>query len=299
MIPSTNSAVLPRLRRYIRRPWPEKIRAAGLYARYAIPSLPVPVRLPFGAWVLAWNDDLGNHILARDFEQPEYAFVGRFLKPGMTVLDIGANQGLYTLLASSRVGPKGLVISFEPSPRERRRLHLDVWMNFCSNVRVQPVALGATAGLMELFVVHGGETGCNSLRPPAVKGRTSRVSVKVETLDGFIFCHELDRVDFIKMDVEGAEWSVLQGAQRLFATPPRPVLLIEVYDIRTLPWGYAAREIVKHLNALGFRIFRPTENGGLEAEDVCKESFDANVVAVPEERMTEVADFLAQQGAHA
>lgn len=299
MTHSTDSAVLPRLRRYMRRPWPEKIRAAALYSRYAVPSLPVPVRLPFGGWALAWNDDLGNHILAQDFEQPEFAFVERFLKPGMTVLDVGANQGLYTLLASSCVGPKGLVISFEPSPRDRRRLYLDVWMNFCTNVRVQPVALGAEEGEMDLFVVHGGETGCNSLRPPAVKGPTSRVSVKVDTLDRFLFRHKLHRVDFIKLDVEGAEWSVLQGASRLLAAPPRPVLLIEVYDIRTLPWGYAAREIVKHLSALGFRIFRPSEDCGLEAEDISKESFDANLVAVPEERVPEMAGFLAPEGAHA
>jgi FkbM family methyltransferase len=91
----------------------------------------------------------------------------------MTVLDVGAHNGFYTLLASKRVGPTGQVIAFEPSPRERQRLLSNLWINGCSNVIVEPVALADEDSVATLFVVSGAETGCNSLRPPAASGNTN------------------------------------------------------------------------------------------------------------------------------
>jgi FkbM family methyltransferase len=77
---------------------------------------------------------------------------------GMTVLDVGAHNGFYTLLASKKVGPSGRVIAFEPSPRERQRLLSNLWINRCSNVIVEPVALAEEDSVATLFVVSGAET---------------------------------------------------------------------------------------------------------------------------------------------
>src|SRR5438309_4114648 len=104
--------------------------------------------------------------LRNGFERQEQEFLLEFLGPGMTFIDIGAHHGLYSLLASKKVGPSGRVVAFEPSPREFRRLRWNLALNRCRRVRAEPFALGATDGTADLFVCLGWDTGCNSLRPP-------------------------------------------------------------------------------------------------------------------------------------
>jgi hypothetical protein len=149
-----------RVLRFLRKPLHEKISAVR--ARLAMASIIWPVELPFGALWFPRKDNLGGPLLAGCFETSELAFVERFLRPGMTVLDLGAHHGLYTLLASKRVGKQGRVISFEPSPRERRALRLHVAINRCWNVEIQGAALGDENTERNLFVVQGSQTGCNS-----------------------------------------------------------------------------------------------------------------------------------------
>ena len=201
----------------------------------------------------------------------------------MTVLDIGAHHGLYTLLASKRVGPQGKVWSFEPSVRERKALKLHLRMNRCSNVKIQDVAVGDESGEATLHVVEAWAGGCNSLRPPDIAAQTSATKVKVVRLDDWWAEHGL-HIDFIKLDVEGAEWGVLKGAAKLLAAQPRPVILAEVQDLRTAPWGYSAREIVAELEQQGYSWFQISLEGGLVNFDTAREEFDHNLVAIPKER---------------
>ena len=150
----------------------------------------------------------------------------------MTVLDIGAHHGMYTLLASKRVGREGRVIAFEPSPRERRRLLRHLRINGCSNVFVEPLALGDHAGEADLFLVEGRQDWCNSLRPPEVDERSCIVRVEVRPLDDVLGALGIARVDFIKLDVEGAGLSFLHGASRVLRSASRPAILAEVQDSR-------------------------------------------------------------------
>ncbi len=170
----------------------------------------------------------------------------------MTVLDVGAHHGLYTLLASKCVGRNGRVIAFEPSFRERRRLKRHLRYNPCANVEIQPCALGDHNGEADLYLVEGMHDWCNSLRTPNVEERTSKVRVEVRRLDDVLEGMNWPRVDFIKLDVEGGELSFLHGARKMLCGDMRPAILVEVQDIRTVPWGYAARDIVRFLSDAGY-----------------------------------------------
>jgi FkbM family methyltransferase len=247
-------------------------------------GIPQRVRLPFGSRWVARNDACGRMILRGRFENVESRFVERFLKPGMVVLDIGAHHGYYSLLASLRVGPLGRVIAFEPSPRERRRLMQHLRLNGCTNVQVEGIALGETEGREKLYVVSGKETGCNSLRPPEVRQSTHATDVQVARLDDYLGQHNLPRVDFVKMDVEGGELAVLKGATEFLERQPRPVIFCEVQDMRTKPWGYPAGEIVDFLRGKGFRWYVPSAEGAACPLPSDQNEFDGNFVAVPEER---------------
>jgi FkbM family methyltransferase len=247
-------------------------------------NIRMPVRLPFGAWWVPRDDSLTEPLLANTFETAELAFVERFLRPGMTVLDLGAHHGLYTLLASKRVGPQGRVISFEPSPRERRALRVHLTLNLCWNVTTQGLALGDKETETDLYVVEDWAAGCNSLRPPDVPAATSIKRVRVVRLDNWLHNCKIYNVDFIKLDVEGAELAALRGAAQLLERKPRPVILAEIQDIRTLPWGYPAREIIDCLTERGYKWFRVAENGIAEELDLSRNDFDGNFVACPQER---------------
>lgn len=161
------------------------------------------------------------------------------------------------------------------------RLHLR--LNRCSNVEVIMCALGAAAETGDLHVVLGTDSGCNSLRPPEVSQPTDVLPVAVERLDDVLKARGIDQVDFIKLDVEGAELSVLQGASELLRRSLRPVILSEVQDLRTKPWGYRAKEILTHLRDANFTWFRLLDGGSVESLDLGSQTFDGNFVACPKE----------------
>jgi hypothetical protein len=98
----------------------------------------------------------------------------------------------------------------------------------------------------------------------------------------------IERVDFMKLDVEGAELGVLQGGSALLSGVSRPAILAEVQDLRTRPWGYAAREIVRFLAEKGYRWFALDGAGSLVPVSTQQETYNANLVALPTERVREI-----------
>jgi FkbM family methyltransferase len=282
--------MLRRVWRFLGKPWPEKKRSFYFRWTSTFANLPAPLRLPFGAWWLVRGDNTGLPISEGNFENAEIAFVNRFLQPGMTVLDIGAHHGLYTLLSSRKVGPQGQVFSFEPSPRERKALLEHLKLNRCGNVRVEEFALGSEDAQSQLYVVDGKQTGCNSLRPPIVMSGTSPIPVQVRRLDDWVSEQKLDHVDLVKLDVEGGELAVLHGAGELLKRRPRPVVLAEVQDVRTTPWGYRAKDIIDHLQNLGFSWFKSTQQGELVGLPSGQNEFEGNYVAVPDEWIERISE---------
>jgi FkbM family methyltransferase len=178
--------VARRIGRFLSSPARKKYLTLALRARRLFPEMAIPLRLPFGAWWLAEKGGLDHELMFNGFELSEACFVQRLLRPGMTVLDIGAHHGLYTLLAAKRVGRQGRVIAFEPSPRECRRVAKHVRANRCKNVEVEACALGDTPGEADLFMVDGFRDWGNSLRPPALAEPTRRVRVPVRKLDDLL-----------------------------------------------------------------------------------------------------------------
>jgi len=288
-----NSSLIGRLWQF---PWRSAAyRRRSIYNRIFrfIPRAALPVHLPFGAWWLARNDFMGGNLINGGFESSETNFVAQFLKPGMHFVDLGAHHGYYTLLGSRRVGKDGGVLAIEPSPREQKRLAAHLRINRCRNVQVDSRAIGEAEGSAELHLVLGRESGCNSLRKPEVAEQVERFRVSVRRLDQVLEEHNWPNIDLLKMDVEGAELSVLRGAGQILRQHPRPVILAEVQDVRTKPWGYAAKEIISYLAALDFSWFQPLDDGSLERVDTNQDLYDGNFVAVPGERIANIQYLMA------
>ncbi len=253
-------------------------------------SIPILIRLPDAGWWIAYSDYRGDTIW--HFEKGERRFVWRFLRPGMTVLDIGAHVGLYSLIAAKRVGPDGVVIAFEPSPREYRRLRLHLWLNRIRNVRTEPIAVSDEDGETTFWIVEGWSTGGNSLRNPVHFGEpTKPIQVPTTRLDTYLNQRNLKKVDFIKMDVEGSELQILRGAHELLTRIPRPVMMLEMTDYPVR--GYPCVTLYDFLaDTYGYQWYSVSIDGDLFP---CprKSEFHENLVAVPEERTPEVQEHLA------
>src|SRR5215470_7081308 len=196
-------------------------------------AVPITVRWHSGTTVdlTLGNDNSLCLYVCGSFEPNEFAFLDRVLTPGMTFVDVGANDGYYTLFAARRVGLTGRVVAVEPSSRERVNLKRNIARNRLDNVTVVPAALGSACGVADLRLAQGVHSGHNTLGRFAHDGvlaeRFQRVDM--ETLDKVAADLELRRVDFIKIDVEGAESSVVHGARHVLTTM-RPILLLEIND---------------------------------------------------------------------
>ena len=168
-------------------------------------------------------------------------------------------------------------------------------MNRCSNTELVRCALGEDQGEADLYLVDGFQDWCNSLRLPAVDEpiRTERVTVR--RLDDVLAEWGVTKVDFLKLDVEGAELSVLCGAMKLLHGESRPAILAEVRDTRTHPWGYGAREIIQFLIRKDYRWFAIAAKGALLPISCDQETYDANLVALPVERTEEFLSLLGQR----
>jgi FkbM family methyltransferase len=286
--------------RFLKKPFPAKMQAIKYHFKVKIwnhvfPYIPLPVKLPWGSWWLAYDDVFGDGVFAGIMRGDLEEFLARFVKWGMTVIDVGAHQGFFTLLMSKLVGPKGLVVAFEPSPRELKRLKLNVTINRCRNVRVEGYAIGDRKGVVEFFVVSDRWTTRNSLVAPKIH-RTEHVFVNMTTLDDYLQETQIVSVDLVKIDVEGAELMVLQGAERLLTSPWQPIIICELND-EVISWGdwhHSTLDVVEFLRAREFSWFEISHGGGLKPLEMAP-FYRGDFVAVPKERLGEIASLMKER----
>jgi FkbM family methyltransferase len=242
------------------------------------------------------RDLIGAEILrSYMWESETVRFVWGWLRAGMTVLDVGAHVGQYTLLASGLVGPAGRVVAFEPHPVLGPVLRRNVSRAGCQNVTVLPVALGRAPGPGTLVLHPPDNFGGSSLRPNDASAHHARATVEVTTLDEALARLGGAPVDLAKIDVEGAELDVLEGARGTLAANPGIVLIVEFLRENPLRFGRTVEDLEARLRELGFQLFTLTPYGLRRYEPVGE--LAANVVAV--RRLTTLVDRLPEPDAAA
>lgn len=184
------------------------------------------------------------------------ACLERLVRPGMVCMDVGANIGEVALHLARKVQPGGEVHAFEPAPPVLERLKENVDRNAMQEtVRVWPVALCDSTGRARFSFAE--PATCNQGMGSLVN-RSNRVvgpETEVETwsLDDFVKAHGIGRVDFMKVDIQGAEWLLLQGGRKFFSEVG-PDLLIEVSDPDLRCGGHGGRELCQSLESLGYSL---------------------------------------------
>lgn len=211
------------------------------------------------------NEDVGRAIkYFHKYEKAETEFITSAIEQGGKVyIDVGANIGYFTLLLAS-MAKDAVVHSFEPIPTNFHILALNVEMNQFRNVVLNNRAVGSEKRFSSEFSVAQ-DSAYSSFRDTKRKVEIDRIEVSVITLDEYIYEKGIGKVDFIKIDVEGAEKMVLDGAKRLLRDKNRHprMMMIELYDDNLKHYSTSIGDIVKSLDSVGYKPFI-AENGSLK-----------------------------------
>jgi FkbM family methyltransferase len=233
-------------------------------------------------------DELGVSwpVIKGDFETSETAFVKRTVQPGHVCADIGANLGYFTNLMADMVQAFGTILSFEPNPKIFSYLRASVKRNgWLDRVQLYDLALSDRRGGAQLqFAQTTSNWGGSALNfgPQTLAGHVN-VDVALETLNHV--GRDLSRLDFIKIDVEGAEYLTMTGAADILRRL-RPTILSEVHveQLRRVS-NVSGDEYFSLMREYGYDVFELLPGGRLASEPMSRPTRElANVVFLPRER---------------
>lgn len=240
---------------------------------------------------LCWSIDLREGIdlaiYLGVFERSTVAACRRYVALGATVLDIGANIGAHTLPLASLVGPDGHVYAFEPTDFAFRKLAVNLALNprLAARVTAEQAFLGESSeGLPAAEIYSSWPLDASGPVHEKHLGRAeSTIGARTFRLDDYLEARRIQRVDLVKMDVDGFECHVLGGASRLLATS-KPVIVMELAPYVLTERGRSIEELIALLAALGYRFFRLEDESPLtgtagELAGLVPEGASTNIVA--------------------
>jgi FkbM family methyltransferase len=204
-----------------------------------------------------------------DYEKENFSFLKSICGDGAVVLDIGAHIGLFSAIAAKVVGANGKVFAFEPAPNTIPVLHQTIRINHLETV-ISPVnqAMGKDSGKITFFISDETADNSNSIVSYKVDRKLNGVEVEVNTIDNFVAGKKLDRVDFIKIDVEGAEYDTIRGGIEVFKKF-QPSFILAIHPEPIKKKGDKLEDIYNFLLSLNYNI---TYNNKF----ISKETFCAN-----------------------
>ncbi len=164
-------------------------------------------------WIGALSGELGAYIqiYAKSIDEKVEDFIPR---RGDVILDVGSNIGLYSIKNSGRIGPEGRIWAIEPNPTVFSRLLKNLKTNETRNVTPVQKAVSSKSGIVD-FAVSSGITPEGKILPKGELANNRNTSVKVDcvTIDDFVSENRINKIDTMKLDVEGEEYEALKGAR--------------------------------------------------------------------------------------
>jgi FkbM family methyltransferase len=217
--------------------------------------------------------DLGEHKIALNLRDPRFlqapnelldphgetALLHRWLSPGDTFIDIGANHGSFAIAAAQVVGPTGRLIAVEPQPRLADLLELSLRANARGPFELLRLALGDTDGSIDLFIPNQTSGRAGVFASYSAEGLHQRVTVPLKRFDDAVNWRDFQGKTFIKLDIEGSELAFLRGAAAM-VRHHRPRLLLEVNPASLDAASATVADLRDLLTQLGYTHFARMHN---------------------------------------
>jgi FkbM family methyltransferase len=210
------------------------------------PGIVIPARLDefVNYWVFVNGYDT----------EPEVQLSRRLISAGDTIVDVGANIGLWVMGAAARAGPSGSVHAFEPVRENFAQLVDHCALNGLGRIRCRRLAISDCSGTALIYASSNGNCGMASLTRRAGTDRAEETELL--PLDRYCEQEQIERLDFLKVYVEGSELRVFKGAQRMLALPAAPIILFEADDSLAASFDSSCRAVKALLSSHAYRFFR-------------------------------------------
>lgn len=191
-------------------------------------------------------------IFFRMLKEPSWENLFKVLRPDFVIMDIGANIGFHTL-NFAKICSEGFVHAFEPDSKSFKILSTNIELNNFHNVALHPIALGAKEEKLLFYKLYLNNPGANRIlaKPPA--SHFGQAQVDVHTFDHVAEELMLQRLDLIKIDVEGFELFVLQGATSTIKKY-RPILFVELAEKNLQEHNLSSLDLINYIESLGYQI---------------------------------------------
>ena len=220
--------------------------------------------------------------------------ISEFVQESETLIDIGANVGFYSCLAAA-VNPSISIYAFEPNPNVRIRLATNLSKNnFSERVSVLPFGLGNASKDSEFYVPPMSGTGAGSLKElHPEEGESEKFIVSIKPLDQIL--NEIENIDLIKMDIEGAEFDAIQGARELIEKH-KPVIIVELLRKWMLPFGTQPQNVVDFLSDRDYTCFAIEDLGLRKISLIDEDTIETNFLFFPSSKNISVIQNLMVVG---
>lgn len=215
----------------------------------------VVIETPFGKYWIDPISNLGVELCRTgEYEAGLRRKIQQSLRPSATFLDIGANEGYFTVIGARCVRPGGRVVAIEPQRRLLPVIQENLRLNkLCEGIEIVNVAVADKDQEMELYLAPGTNTGASGLHAGRALANQQRVAAK--TLVSIFDEHDLQFVDFAKIDIEGGEYEAIISSPEIFLTRRIGLLALELHPRQLAARGKNAQDIIEMLAATGYRMF--------------------------------------------
>jgi FkbM family methyltransferase len=261
---------------YIKSPLAEKVLkitfyvSTRFYKKWKSAARKSEMQIVFVDKTIAMNVDISKAMGSAFYwmgfhELNESRFLNRFLRKDMTLVDIGANQGEFSLFAAKRLS-HGSVYAFEPMNIFYQQLEENIKLNNFSNIQTFHFGLSDRPAEVPIYLGESGgageHEGLGTIFQTQQRSRLVQ-NIRLEVFDEIAKQIPLNKIDFFKIDVEGAELMVLKGALNTLKKT-RPVVMIEMNEDTYRSAGYSGEDIKQFFRDLNYSMNRIKKGGHLE-----------------------------------
>ena len=210
----------------------------------------------FGDFFVDPVSNFGNSLLSNQEYEPDLmAYIQKHLKPGDSFLDLGANEGFFSIVASNIVGPTGKVYTIEPQERLQEIITENIRLNNADNVEMIKKAVSDTKGTTEMYLAPDTNTGSTSLANPH-KYSVPTQTVEMDTLENILDEQNIDTIDLAKIDIEGFEYETVLGSKQLFRDQRIKRIALEIHYYELIDRKLDSDDIQNFLKDCGYSFLR-------------------------------------------
>jgi len=203
---------------------------------------------------------LGDFLIREgEYEPNMTATLDRYLPPGGVFADVGANEGYFSVLGGQIVGPAGRVIAIEPQARLRAVVEENIRLNGLQNVALYQTAISDAEGVADLYLAPDLNTGSSGLTRQN-RYTVPTQSVRTTTLASVLATAGVEKIDLMKMDIEGFEYEAIMGSKDLFRGGRVRAIALELHPVVIRGRGHDPETLVAFLREQGYREDRATGN---------------------------------------